>query len=174
MSGLAALVVKQAAVASGFGMSLVPGIGPSAVDGFAAGTLLCGLCLMLVIRPRRGLRRTKSPAGDGALTMAQHNPMTPGLSSYVAASACAVPASAYDPFDESAEMVVSYPVRQAGGQLPDVKNGRSRSKHRSPGRDVAEWRPEVRRSPGRHAAQRVSRTSRVARKLALHPLPVRH
>lgn len=157
MSGLAALVVKQAAVASGFGMSLVPGIGPSTVDGFAAGTLLSGLCLMLIIGPRRGLRRTKSAARDSARTKAR-----------------TVPAAVYDPFAESAEMVVSYPVPEAGGQLPDVKNRGSRSKHRSPGRDLAMRRPEVRRSPGRHAARPVSRTSRMARKLVFQPLPVRH
>jgi hypothetical protein len=169
-------VVKQAAVASGFGMSLMPGIGPSAVDGFAAGTLLSGLCLMLVIAPLRGSRRTKSPARDRApAKKAPHNPTTPDLSGYAAELALTVPRAIGDPFaDESAEMVVSYPVREAAGQLPDVRKGRSRSKHRSPGRAVAARRPEVRRSVGRHAARPVSKTSQMARKLALHPLPVRH
>ena len=56
MNGFAALAAKEAAAVSGFGTGLLP---PSAVDGFAVGTLLSGVCVLMVIGPRRRLRRAR-------------------------------------------------------------------------------------------------------------------
>jgi len=132
MNGFAALAVKEAAVASGLGTSLLP-IAPSAIDGFAVGTLLSGLCLLLVMAPRRiSRRRNRQASSNGVWANAPHPPVTPDLSAapsaasiYPAAStfpaASIVPAAptqpaaanASSPFaDESAEIVVAYPVRE--------------------------------------------------------------
>ena len=56
MNGLATIAVKGAAVVSGFGSGL---LAPSAVDGFAVGTLLSGVCLLMAIGPRRRRRRAR-------------------------------------------------------------------------------------------------------------------
>ncbi len=127
MNGFAALAVKEAAVASGLGASLLP-IAPSAIDGFAVGTLLSGLCLLLVMAPRRiSRRRNRQATRNGVWANAPHPPVTPDLSAAPSAAstfpaASIVPAApthpaaanASSPFaDESAEIVVAYPVRGA-------------------------------------------------------------
>jgi hypothetical protein len=171
MSGLAVLAVKEAAVASGLGTSVLPGIAPSAIDGFAVGTLLSALCILLVMAPRRRSRRSKVSGRDGVWTTAPHNPMTPDLSGYAATSAYSVAAAISNPFaDESAEVVVSLPSWAENAQVPDLKNG---GKHRSSGSEVPERRPEAKRSSGRHAAPPVGAGSRMASKLPLHQLATR-
>jgi hypothetical protein len=59
MNGIAALAAKEAAAVAGLGVGLVPGIAPGAVDGFAIGTLLSGLCFLMVLAPHRKPRRTR-------------------------------------------------------------------------------------------------------------------
>ena len=59
MNGIAVMAAKEAAVVSGFGSGL---LAPSAVDGFAVGTLLSGVCLLMAIGPRRRL----TPGASGA------------------------------------------------------------------------------------------------------------
>ena len=76
MSGFAALAVKEAAVASGLGTSLLPAIAPSALDGFAVGTLLSALCVLLVMAPRRISRRSRRSARNGAPQNRQDAPAT--------------------------------------------------------------------------------------------------
>ncbi len=171
MTGWAALVAKDAAVASGLGSSVLGGIAPSAIDGFAVGTLLCGLCLVLVMAPRRLSRRRKRSTRQSVWTTGPHNPMTPDLSSYATAYARAATTPIADPFaDESAEIVVYLPAREENPPLRDPKNT---GKHRPAGPDLAEKRPELRRSPGRHAAPPVGVGSRVASKLTLSSLALR-
>jgi hypothetical protein len=65
MNGIAALAAKEAFVASGLGTTLLPGIAPSAVDGFAVGTLLSGICFLLVMAPRRHPRKNRLSARGG-------------------------------------------------------------------------------------------------------------
>lgn len=139
MSGFTVLAVKEVAVASGLSAGLLPGIAPSAIDGFAAGTLLSALCVLLVMAPRSGLRRRRARARAAARTIAAHNPMTPDLSRNAAArSARVVAAASSNPLaDESAEVVISQ----------------------------VERRPEAKRSSGRHAAPPVGVGSRVASRL---------
>jgi hypothetical protein len=193
MTGFAALAIKQAAAASGLGTGLLPAIAPSALDGFAVGTLLSGLCFLLVMAPRRAARRSKLSGRDGMWTNAPHNPMTPDLSAYAAtrgyaakapyvttssfvpalayAPAPALPAAVSDPFaDESAEMVVTLLGHEQWARMPDLSNS---AKHRHAGPDAAEPRPESRRNSGRHAAPPVGMSSRMASKFAFHPLAVR-
>jgi hypothetical protein len=139
VSGFAVLAVKEVAVASGLSTSLLPGIAPSAIDGFAAGTLLSALCVLLVMAPRRGLRRRRARARAAARTVAAHNPMTPDLSRNAARPARFVPVARSNPLaDESAEVLISR----------------------------VERRPEAKRSSGRHAAPPVGVGSRVASRLA--------
>jgi hypothetical protein len=173
MSGFAALAVKEAAVASGLGTAVLPGIAPSALDGFAVGTLLCGVCFVLVKAPRRMSRRSKRSARGSMLTSAAHNPMTPDLSGYAAvkpAHQAAGSAANAGPFaDESAEMVISLSSRDEMAklaemaQLADAKNC---GKHRLSSAEVPERRPELKRGSGRHAAPPAGVGSRMASKFA--------
>ncbi len=179
MSGFAVLAVKEAAVASGLGTTVLPGIAPSALDGFAVGTLLCGLCLVLVVAPRRLSRRSRRSARGSALTSVAHNPMTPDLSGYATRSAYPAARGSADagPFgDESAEMVVSLSSREEMArlaemaQLVDLKNS---GKHRLSGAEAAERRPELKRGSGRHAAPPAGVGSRMASKFAGSAVTVR-
>lgn len=168
MTGIAAI--------AGLGTNLLNGITPSAIDGFAAGTILSGLCFLLVMVPRRRSRRASRTklSASAASAKAPRIPMTPEPSRYVAAPAYAVATPVPDPFaDESAEVVVSFPVREHGAQLADVKDGDHRSKHRVSATGVVERRPELRRGTGRHAAPPVGRGSRMVSRLALHPVAIR-
>jgi len=183
MSGLAALAVKEAAVASGLGTTFLPGVAPSAVDGFAVGTLLSGLCYLMVMAPRRRARRKRRLARNANQAIAPQNPVTPDLagyvaapayvpapagaaaSAYVAAPAYATAGAACDPFaDESAEVVVSFPIQEVSLGLPEV-NDAGHSRHRLAG-PQAERRPEVRRGAGRHAAPPAGAGSRTASRRA--------
>ena len=67
MNGIAALAAKEVVAASGLGAGLLPGVAPSAVDGFAAGTLLSGVCFLLIVAPRHGLRRPRLSARGRSL-----------------------------------------------------------------------------------------------------------
>ena len=187
MNGIAALAVKEVAVVSGFGSGL---LAPSAVDGFAVGTLLSAVCLLMAIGPRRRLRR---------LRQARQVPTTPS-SQYRVSATCVSAASAGDSAsaagaagsasaagsagsrsDHSASVIpnplanesakVSAPAETSDAQAHDSKNNGYRSKHRLSDPD-ARRRPESRRSAPRHAA-RVHGIGRTASKLPLHPVPVR-
>lgn len=175
MSGFAVLAVKEVAVASGLGTSLLPTIAPSAIDGFAAGTLLSALCVLLVMAPRRGLRRRRARARIGARTRMRHNPMTPDLSGKSGARRARLAAVAIsDPLaDESAEVVISLADRHEWAQLHGGTSGGDPTSHELPGSNVRERRPEARRGSGRHAARPVGVGSRVASKLAPSALAAR-
>lgn len=68
MSGIAALAAKEAVFATGVGSALLPAIPPSAMDGFAAGTLLSGACFLLVALPRRTGRKARSASARALAT----------------------------------------------------------------------------------------------------------
>jgi hypothetical protein len=177
VSGFAVLAAKDVAVASGLGTSVLPTIAPSVIDGFAAGTLLSALCVLLVMAPRRGFRRRRARARSGARTTSPRNPMTPELSGDAAAASrrarfAAVAIS--DPLaDESAEVVISLADRYEWAQLPGRANSGYATRHELPGSDVPQRRPEVRRGSGRHAAPSAGVGSRVASKLVPHALAAR-
>jgi hypothetical protein len=164
MSGLAALAVKEAAVASGLGTTFLPGIAPSAVDGFAVGTLLSGLCYLLVMAPRRRARRRSRTARKAIQKDATQTPSSHDVSGYATAPAYAAVGVMTDPFAESAEVVVPYPVAEVSVELPEVRNGGS-SGHRLADTEAGH-RPEVRRGAGRHAAPPSGVSSRMAGKRA--------
>ncbi len=164
MSGLAALAVREAAVASGLGTTFLPGIAPSAVDGFAVGTLLSGLCYLLVMAPGRRSRRRSRAARKAIRKDATQTPSSHDVSGYAAAPAYAAVGVMTDPFAESAEVIVSYPVAEVGLELPDVRNGGS-SRHRLADTEAGGW-PDVRRGAGRHAAPPSGISSRMASKRA--------
>jgi hypothetical protein len=156
MIGLAALAVKEVAGASGLSTNLLRGIPPSAVDGFAAGTLLSALCLLIVAAPRRPRRRGRRPVRESARANAPAvlDPTAPDLSAFA---------------DESAETVVAYPVQALSAEPLLGQNDDHQSKSGLAALDVVERRSEPRRSGGRHAAPPTGVGSRVASKFALHP-----
>lgn len=161
MIGFAALAVKETAVASGLGTGVLPGIAPSAVEGFAVGALLSAVCFLLVAVPRRHLRRRRPQASD---VLEANPPVRATVSSKIARYSLAPPA--YNPLDESAEVVMPYPVKNESGQAAETKDGNQRSKHRLTDADAADSRPDAKRSPGRHAAASARAGSRKTAKLA--------
>jgi hypothetical protein len=163
-------------VASGVGTSLLPTIAPSVLDGFAAGTLLSALCVLLVMAPRRGFRRRRARARSGARPTIAHKSIPPDLSGDPAAMRRArlAAAATSDPLaDESAEVVISPAARHEWAQLSGHTSGSHESRHELPGSDVPMRRPEAKRGSGRHAAPPVGVGSRVASKLAPHALAAR-
>jgi hypothetical protein len=165
MNGIAALAVKEVAVASGFGSGL---LAPSAVDGFAVGTLLSGVCLLMAIGPRRRRRRARqertAPSRVGVSAIAASVPVR---GDYSAATMSGPLANEWANVVAPAEMS----SRDESGHAQDSKNNGYRSKHRLSDSDASR-RPESRRSAPRHAA-RAHRIGRMASKLPLHPVPVR-
>jgi hypothetical protein len=61
MSAWAAIAAKDAAVTTSLGNGILHGISPGALDGFAVGTMLTGLCFLVTVAPR-SLRRARLPA----------------------------------------------------------------------------------------------------------------
>jgi len=176
VSGFAVLAAKEVAVASGLGTSVLPTIAPSVIDGFAAGTLLSALCVLLVMAPRRGFRRRRTRARSGARTSSPRNPMTPELSGGSAAPRRARLAAVAisDPLaDESAEVVISLADTYEWAQLPGRATGGNPTRHELPGSAMPQRRPEAKRGSGRHAAPPVGVGSRVASKLVPHALAAR-
>lgn len=84
MSGIAALAAKEAVFATGVGSALLPAIPPSAMDGFAAGTLLSGACFLLVALPRRTGRKARSVSARAPATA---GPATARLATVTAGAA---------------------------------------------------------------------------------------
>jgi hypothetical protein len=64
MSTWAAIAAREAAIAASAGTTALHGIAPSALDGFAAGALLTGVCFLIVIAPR-AFRRDRLSARQG-------------------------------------------------------------------------------------------------------------
>jgi hypothetical protein len=80
MSGFAGLAINHAALASGLGTTFLPGVGPGAVQGFAVGTLLSGLCVLAAMAPRRISRRKRQALKIGG----RHAAPPPGIGTRIA------------------------------------------------------------------------------------------
>jgi hypothetical protein len=52
MSAWAAIAAKDAAVTTSLGNGILHGISPGTLDGFAVGTMLTGLCFLVIVAPR--------------------------------------------------------------------------------------------------------------------------
>ncbi len=183
MNAIAALAAKEAAVVSGIGAGL---LAPSAVDGFAAGTLLSGICVLMVVGPGRRLRRAR----PGPAPLSARDGVW-GTTAYAATAGYPVAAMS-DPYaDESAEALAppaaalpsalpmpspalaASPGRDDAGHGHDGKSSGYRSKHRLSEPEAGDRRPESRRSAPRHAAPSHGIGSRMVGRLPLHPLTVR-
>jgi hypothetical protein len=153
LGGFAALAVQHAAVASDPAATFLPGLAPSAVEGFAVGTLLSGLCFPTVVALRRRSRRKSQAAGNAVRAAATRQSV---------GAARAIP----DPFaDEAAEVLLhSYLPGEASFEVLTIENdghnshpltaadpepGHSRHPLTAAG---PEPRPAIRRGAGRHAA----------------------
>jgi hypothetical protein len=73
MSGLAAVALNHAVVASP-GTTFLPGLAPTAVAGFAVGTLLSALCVLGVMAQRRHSRWQRRAARMGVRATAPQRP----------------------------------------------------------------------------------------------------
>ncbi len=167
MNGIAAIAVKEVAVLSGFGSGL---LAPSAVDGFAVGTLLSGVCLLVAIGPGRRLRRARQVR----VTQSSRD-VAPAKAAAISAGSRYSAAAMFGPLaDESAEVVALAGTsgRDEGAHANDSKYNGYRSKHRLSDHSDANRHPETRRSAPRHAA-RAHRIGRMASELPPHPVPVR-
>jgi hypothetical protein len=164
MNGIAALAVKEVAVVSGFGSGL---LAPSAVDGFAVGTLLSGVCLLMAIGPRRRLRRVRqvgiTPSSRDGVSANSASARSDYSAATISGSLANKSAKVSAPADTSG--------RDEGAHANDSKNNGYRSRHRLSDPDASR-RPESRRSAPRHAA-RAHRIGRMTSKLPSHPVPVR-
>jgi|SRR5271165_3142239 len=198
MNAIAALAAKEAAVVSGFGAGL---LAPSAVDGFAVGTLLSGVCVLMVIGPRRRLRHARQGSdaqssqavarANTACTAARTDESPTGISGPLAdewaealvPSAVPEASTKLEPAVVLVSCAMPEPVVAAvasatseqneAGHVHDSKNSGYRSKHRMTGPYAGDWRPESRRSAPRHAAPSHRVSSSLASRLPLYPLPVR-
>jgi hypothetical protein len=166
MNGIAALALKEAAVASGVGSGL---LAPSAVDGFAVGTLLSGVCLLVALGPRHRRRRAR----QSPVTQSSRDRVPANAAATSAVSDCSAAVMSGPSAIESAEVGVLTAAgeRDEGVQALDSKSNGHRSKHRLSG-PGASRRPESRGTAPRHAA-RTHRIGRMASKLPLDPVPVR-
>jgi hypothetical protein len=61
MSAWAAIAAKDTAATTSLGNGILHGISPGALDGFAVGTMLTGLCFLVIVAPR-ALRQTRLSA----------------------------------------------------------------------------------------------------------------
>lgn len=147
MNGIAVLAAKEVALASGFGSALLPSIPPSAVDGFAAGTLLSGACFLLVALPRRSGRKSQADDALAVADMAEEGSPAPALASLPAVS----PLTIREPVAPSGLAAgTADQVAADGRQLANAPEASAAGKHRLPvsSRD----RAEAKRSSGKHAA----------------------
>jgi hypothetical protein len=165
MYGIAALAVKEAA---GSGL-----LSPSTVDGFAVGTLLSALCLLMAMGPRRRLRRARRArvAPSSRDSLSSRAAAIPARSDCLTATA---PGPLTEvPVEVAAEAVAQAvtPGREEGAHATDGKDNARRSKHRLSGPDAAR-RQELGRTAPRHAAP-AHRIGRMASKAPLHPVAAR-
>lgn len=159
MIGLGAAAIRVAA-AHGVGASLIPGLPSAAVDGFAAGTLLSGVCFLLVKGARRGARSPQvAPVRErpAASADAGTDPMSESAEILVTAASLA-----------RAELARSETARAPAGGTAAVSG--HRSSHRQSGSDAATRRLDGKRVPGRHEAP--GRGSRPVGKLSTGPAAV--
>ena len=180
MNGIAALAAKEALVASGLGPSVLPGVAPSALEGFAVGSLLSGVCFLMVMAPRRvrrarwsAKRRARLPGID-----AQQRPEAPAQAGADAGAGADDYAAAPtdNPFaDESAEILVpaGTAARLEMSQASQSHSGGHRGKPRLPDSDGSSRRPDARRGAPRHAARSPGIGSKVTSVFSSHPAGAR-
>lgn len=163
MSAWAAVAAKSAAITSSAGISLLHGITPGALDGFALGALLTGACFLAISVPRL-LRRNRLLEGEGTWSRTRQprfkrdyfadpaDAGAPAADSDPLGADVDLAASAVDPFAAFADDDVILPGT-GGAYLTHEPSGRSgyHSKHRMPGSDIARLADDS-RTPPRHAA----------------------
>ena len=175
MHGIAALAAKEAAVVSGFGAGLLT---PSAVDGFAVGTLLSAICVLIVLGPRRHMRRQRSASrgvasATAACTAAQSSQSAIAISDLLADELAETVVLSAMPLPATAAVLSAPPGRDDAGTAQDRKTSGHRSKHRMSEPGTSDRRRESRRSAPRHAAPSQGISTKMAGRLPLHPITVR-
>jgi hypothetical protein len=202
MNTWAAIAAKPAAVATGLGAGLLPAVAPSAIDGFAVGTLLSGACFLLVSKPGRALRRPRLSAGQAAeparndALAAMAPPSLAQPTSLAQSASLAQPPSLAQPASltsaaMAAPVAASYWtatatvdhltaedevfVPQPSPPADNVAQPETRiGKHRLVGSDGNERRSETRRAAPRHAAPSAGIANRITGKFAMHHVVPAH
>jgi hypothetical protein len=173
MKARAAVPANGTAIALGLGISIVPGITGSAVDGLAAGVLLAGVCFALFLAWRRGaLSRAQPPAPEARPASVASAVTLPDLfRAAPVTSPCGIEADErLEPQDP-----VSYRER---APHPDCLPGRSR--HGLAQTAPISWRSLLVPTSPRHAAPSpiISAVATgidvLTTKFAVRPLPVRN
>jgi len=95
------LAAKEAVIASGLGASVVPALGPGAIDGFAVGALVTGASILAVTTPWRARRAQR----------ARRELLATGPASSALARASATPVPVPVPAPVPAPVLASVPVR---------------------------------------------------------------
>jgi hypothetical protein len=144
MSTWVVVAARETAVTSAAPAGLLHGIAPAAIDGFAAGALLTGLCFLLIVAPRM-LRRPRPSARDAM--RAGRARRAPGRPDDI--------------------MLASIGSDQAS-HADSGRNGR----HRQPGSD-ADRRGDARRNAPKHAAPSADLGGKVPGATADLPLAAR-
>ena len=181
MSTWAVLAAKQAAVASGLGVGVVPAIGSGSVDGFLIGALMSGACCAMMSGPARARLRA-GRAGEPRLARRSAESLAgvPAFAGAPAGMPALVPAPAGaralamaglgSSQDEGRSRPAAEPDgRQAPAQeIPEAGQAESgdaggyRSRHRLGDPSSSRSRPDSRRAAPRHAAPPVSFASRMS------------
>ena len=175
MNGIAALAAKEAAVVSGVGAGLLT---PSAVDGFAVGTLLSAICVLIVLGPRRRMRRQRSASRrvappTAACTAARSGQSAIALSDLLADELAETVVLSAMPLPATAAVSSQSPGRDEAGTADDGKTSGQRSRHRMSEPATGYRRRESPRSAPRHAAPSHGISTRMVGRIPLHPIIVR-
>ncbi len=160
MSAWTAIAAKDAAVITSLGNGILHGISPGALDGFAVGTMLTGLCFLVIVA-QRSLRRSRLSARPGVWPSFIRRPRI--QRDYYAEAA--------DPGAEPLLASSEDDIAAAAGEQDRPEGGRGyRSKHRMTDHEPGERRGEGRRSAPKHAAPSSRFGSRMSGKLTMFPL----
>src|SRR5580698_1680973 len=97
MSTWAAIAAREAAITTSAGSTALHGIAPSALDGFAVGALLTGVCFLIIIAPR-AFRRDRLSARQGMWSGSlRHSRVRPDYYAAAAETYSPSPAATYAP-----------------------------------------------------------------------------
>jgi hypothetical protein len=169
----AAVPARTTAIALGLGLTTIPSLTVSAVDGFVAGILLGGVCYLLVLASRRGwLSRSQPQPTEDLPASVEHAVTMPDL--FIAAPVLS-------PFGvEAQQKLESQDSVFYGERAPHPDRLPARSRHGLDQPAPITWRLLLAPTSPRHAAPSpiisavAAGVDVLTTKFAVRPLPVRN